>query len=249
MLPHVDIAYIAEEVHGLSEDLTEAFEDRNGDTDSDPQVVIQAIEDLLDNLRRREDEAPPPSSLNAGAPSGMMDLRSLGDHGIDLLARLAALASRLQLPQRARTIEELTLPLACWVARRGAEIGYLEPVVNGAASLANRLGQPAELGQLFGLLTEIVNAVIPQISQDTTSTDPTRPWRVLLLNRAIVATRSHQPAFMEEAFEALVEHLPGEVPGFFREGMAQMDAQGYPPPVRAVVQRYYDQWCGQRVLH
>ena len=95
------------------------------------------------------------------------------------------------------------------------------PVVNGAASVANSLKQPGDLGQLYGLLTEVVNAVKPQISQDTASTDPTRPWRILLLNRAIVATRSHQPALMEEAFEALVEHRPDAAPGFFREGAAE----------------------------
>ncbi len=95
----------------------------------------------------------------------------------------------------------------------------------------------------------MINAVKPRISQDTASTDPTRPWRVLLLNRAIVATRSNEPALMEEAFDALVEHLPDETSGFFREGMEQMDALNYPPRVRAVMQRYYDQCRGQRVLH
>jgi hypothetical protein len=54
---------------------------------------------------------------------------------------------------------------------------------------------------------------------------------------------------MEEAFEALAEHLPEEAPGFFREGMGQMDALGYPQRVRIIMQRYYDQWCGQRLLH
>ncbi len=249
MLPPVDISYIDEELRRHSEELTEAFEDQGSDADSDPSALLQALNDLLDGLRSREEDSQSPLSTGAGTPLGVLDIRSLGDHGIDLLARLAALAGRLRMPHQARAIEELAFPLACWFAQREGELGYLGPVVNGAASVANRLSQPAELGQLYVLLTEVVNAVKPQVWQDTASTDPTRPWRVLLLNRAIVATRSHQPLLMEEAFESLIEHLPEEAPGFFREGMEQMDALNYPARVRALVQRYYDQWCGQRVLH
>lgn len=249
MLPPVDITYIAQELQRHAEELREAFEDHSGDPGSDPQILLQTLKDLLDGLRLIEDELPSMLFSNQNMPSEVTDIHKLGDYGIDMLGRLAAQAGRLHLPQQARSIEELALPLACWIARRGAEIGYLGPVVNGAASVANTLKQPVELGRLYGQLTEVVNAVRPQISQDTTSTDPTRPWRILLLNRAIVATRSHEPALMEEAFEALVEHLPDEAPGFFREGMEQMEALNYPSRVRVVVKRYYDQWCEQRVLH
>ncbi len=79
----------------------------------------------------------------------------------------------------------------------------------------------------------------PAVSQDTDRSDPRRPWRLLLLNRAIVATRSLKPALMEVAFDAVLEHLPEEAARFFEEGMAQMDALDYPPHVRAVIERYY----------
>ena len=79
--------------------------------------------------------------------------------------------------------------------------------------------------------------------------DSTRPWRVLLLNRAIVATRSHRPDLMESAFKAVVDGLPGDAPEFFREAMGQMAALNYPPQVRTVVQRYADAWCVRRTLH
>jgi len=95
----------------------------------------------------------------------------------------------------------------------------------------------------------VINAVDPDISQETAPADPRNPWRVLLLNRAIVATRSHQVALMEESFASIVEYLPQEAPAFFREGMEQMDALAYPIRVRAVIQRFYDQWSERRVLH
>jgi len=249
MLPPVDISYIAEELHRHAEEFTEAFEDQEGDADTDPRVPLQTLSDLLDGLRLHEEDAIPRRSASAGTAYAATDIGALGNHGIDLLARLTAIAGRLHLPKRSRSIDELALPLACWIARRGGELRYLDPVVNGAANVANRLSRPTELAQLYSQLTEVLNAVSPQISQDTSSTDPTRPWRVLLLNRAIVATRSHDPRLMEEAFETLLENLPEEAPAFFREGMEQMDVLGYPPRVRAVMQRYYDQWCGRRVLH
>lgn len=184
------------------------------------------------------------------APAAPADLRSLGDYGIDLLARLVALAGTLLPTPKARAIEELALPFACWIARCGGELGYLEPVVNGAAHLANRLMRPSELEQLYGLLTEVVNAVDLRLSQaHGLPVAPSRPWRVLLLNRAIVATRSHRPARIEEAFESVVEYLPEEAPTFFREGMEQMDALDYPPQVRDLMQGFYQQCCGQCVLH
>ncbi|MCG6859754.1 MAG: hypothetical protein LJE70_00460 [Chromatiaceae bacterium] len=249
MLPPVDIAYITDELRKCSRGLVEAFEDRNGDADPDPQVLLKALDDLFERLRLLEDAAPGHLSLDGDNPPTLKSIGTLGDHGIDLLARLAVLAGSLLSPQRVRDIEELALPFACWIARRGGELGYLEPVVNGAANLANRLVRPSELGQLYGLLTEVVNAVDPPIPQEAVSADPTHPWRVLLINRAIVATRSHQPVLMEEAFESIVENLPDEAARFFREGMEQMDALNYPPQVREVMRRFHEKWCGQRVLH
>jgi len=249
MLPLVDIAYIVEELRAQSKEVIEAFEDQEGDSNADPRVLLQALDDFFDGLRVHDDDAPGHVSIDGFTSTGIKDIRTLGNYGINLLARLAETAVRLRLPQRASGIEELTLPLACWIARRGGELGYLGPVVNGAANLANRLERPSDLGQLYGLLTEVVDAVNPQISQDAVPADPSRPWRVLLLNRAIVATRSHRPALMEDAFESIVEYLPDDAPTFFREGMEQMDMLNYPPHVRAVMRRYYEQWCGQRVLH
>jgi hypothetical protein len=246
MLPPVDIAYITEELRTQTEELVEVFEDGNSDTDPDPRVLLHSLNELFADLHRLDEEVPRQTEMEVQTRSTPKKMRILGDRGIDLLTRLAALAGRLRLPRQAHAIEELTLPLACWVARRGGELGHIGPVVDGAATLANRIDQPSELGRLYALLTEVVDAVDLQVSQDK---GPSSPWRLLLLNRAIVATRSHRPELMEDAFEAIVEHLPEDAPIFFREGMEQMNALGYPHQARTVMQRYYDQWCKQRVLH
>ena len=69
------------------------------------------------------------------------------------------------------------------------------------------------------------------------------------INRAIVATRSHNPELMEPAFDAIVECLPQEAQRFFAEGMEQMAIIDYPTQVRDLVRRYYLAHTQRRLLH
>lgn len=213
------------------------------------EVLIDAFHNLLDRLRSLEPSATGTTTGDALSPLAAQDFRMLGDYGTELLFQLAHWARRFQLPGEAEELERLSLSLACWIARQGGEIANLAPLVNSAAALANSLHDPQDLEQLFLTLGELQNAVDPAISQDLDRKDPHRPWRILLINRAIVATRSHQPRLMEAAFGSLIEHLPEDAPTFFRNGMGQMDALDYPERVRRVMQRYFDTWCGQTLLH
>lgn len=249
MIPAADIAYITGELRRQAEEILAAYEDQGQPAEADPRPLLAGLTDLLDRLHQAESAGSAADTAQPATDPGPQDLRLWADHGIDLLARLAAVAGRLHRPQEARAVEGLSLPLACWIGRRGGEISHLAPVVNAVAALANGLREPADLERLYPLVNEIVQAVSPQVAQDSSPLDPTRPWRVLLLNRAIVATRSHQPMLMEEAFAHLVEHLPQEAPEFFREGMEQMEARNYPAHVRLVMQRWYQRWGEQRTLH
>ena len=190
-----------------------------------------------------------PTASMFGPDLDAPDLSALCDHGMELLTRLSAVAGRLHLPLHARRVEGLALPLACWVARRGAELCHPTAAVNAAAAWANSLKAPDELATLHGLMSEVIEALSPMLTQDRDALDPNGPWRILLLNRAIVATRSHRPALMELAFQAVVEALPMAAPDFFREALEQMEILNYPPQVRTVVQRYADVWCTRRTLH
>jgi len=79
--------------------------------------------------------------------------------------------------------------------------------------------------------------------------DTGRPWRVLLLNHCIVATRSHNTGLMEDAFALLSARLPEDAARFFTEGMQQMDALDYPQRVREVMEKYHRRWTVNRSLH
>ncbi len=254
----MDIAQIAAEASPATGRLAEVAEGDRGPArasrrpptglEDGAPLVEGLIAELHELLERLGSLGPSP----AGAPttlSASQELGRLGDRGIGLLSQLGHWANRFQLLEEAAGLGRLSLHLACWIAQQGAEIGNLAPLVDRAAALANSLQDPQELERLFLQLGEIQDAVAPAIGQDPDRSDPRRPWRILLLNRAIVATRTHQPPLMEEAFRHLIENLPEDAPTFFREGMEQMHLLDYPERVRRVMQRYYDHWCSQALLH
>ena len=177
------------------------------------------------------------------------DIHQLGDYGLNLLADLSSLASKLGQDDLSRELEGLTFPFALWIARHGATLRALEPVVNTISRQANSVREPIALEQLYELTGEIQDATALSLQQDQDKSNPGRAWRILLLNRAIIATRSHRPELIEVAYDNLLRHLPEEAPRFFREGMQQMDALNYPQPVRNVVEKYYQIWSVARTLH
>lgn len=252
MLPPVDIHYVAQELGRLGEEVQRLAEESKETLEPHPEVLTRGLADLLDALTAAESPGAVEAGLRFQGRIGS-ETDGLLSHGLDLLSQLAGLAGRLSQPQTAQAIEGLALPLACWLLRRGAELIHPEPVVNAAAALANSLRQPDDLALLYALMTEVVDGMSPlrtqEIDGDRRDRAANRPWRVLLLNRAIVATRSHRPTLMVEAFQAVCEHLPEDAPSFFREGMGQMEALNYPQPVRDVMDRYYNLWCTGQRLH
>ena len=77
---------------------------------------------------------------------------------------------------------------------------------------------------------------------DIEKTNTGRPWRVLLLNNAIVATRSNQDTLIEQAYQLIGQYLPEDAPDFFYQALKQMDIVGYPDNVRVLARRYYELW-------
>jgi hypothetical protein len=247
MLPSVDLHHICEEFARLGDELQHAADEAGTPIEPEPRVLVTGMTALIDALHQlRADSAA------AFAPAAREQVGSDPDllltHGLRFIGELATLAERLNRPESARAAGALALPFACWMLRRGVELEAPELVVNAAAALANQLREPDELAVLHGLMTEIVDGVSPATIQRDLA-NPNRPWRLLLLNRAIVATRSHRTNLMVESFQAICEQLPDDAAEFFREGMGQMEALDYPAPVREVMERYYRIWCADQRLH
>lgn len=206
-----------------------------------PKLLQQALDQLIAVLQRASSDAAASSALSPD------DAGRLGDYGLSLLGDLDTWTASFGLLGDQQDLQALTVSLALWIAHRGGQILTLEPLVNALAAIANRIREPAALGRLCAAMGTVLDAAHPQIQQDLDKSNPGRPWRVLNLNRAIVATRSHDPKLMTIAFERLIRELPEEAPVFFREGMRQMQELNYPPHVRDVMQQYLRQWSGRRL--
>ena len=155
-----------------------------------------------------------------------------------------------QLAAAPEPIEQLSLSLAFWVIRHQGELRSGGLVVNGLARLANKTGDQTALRWLFHTMGEILDALPATVGRsEALHRDASDARRILLLNRAIVATRALSPTLMNSSFADVAEELPENAPGFFREGMEQVRIQNYPEEVSAVIERYHRDWPTRKVLH
>ena len=148
-----------------------------------------------------------------------------------------------------RELIRLSVPVSLWVARHGGKLSQIDMLVNSLAGYANELTEPHMLADLAAVIKEVVDACDNEIRRDIDQSNMMRPWRVLNLNYGIVATRSHQPELIEQAYDALIENLPQDARQFFKEGKQQMELIGYPEEVREVVERYNNMWGSESSLH
>jgi hypothetical protein len=201
-----------------------------------PDQVVEALEQFLtiaQRLDRGEREI---------GPMLKDDVSRLGEYGLSMLAELIACAEQLELPDLRLPLDESALAVTDWIMRHDGELRTLEPIVNALAALANRTHERPQLGELERFMARVIQSSAGVARQPHRRGALGQPWRLLHLNRAIVATRTHNPDAMEQAFEDIVRHLPDDAPVFFAEGMEQMVALNYPPQVRAVVSRYYERF-------
>lgn len=243
---------LAEHFAHVAQDLTEAWTSQAGETWSESgraDLLIDAMERLFDSLRRFDT----PTSSRRGSVyhqvSVQAELSEIIEYGFELLTKLAGLAMDLGLPGQSRELQAMVFFLALWLARQGGELRVLAPIVNGLSILANSSSDPLKLEHLWHQTTEVLEAVSPASIQESGVQDPNRPWRLLLFNWGIIATRSLRPSLMARAFDAIIEQLPEDAPSFFREGMEQMAALPYPPHVREVMEKYFGFWNQPRLLH
>jgi hypothetical protein len=222
-------------------DLQQASEDLNmslsaaaesGDRNS-PQLLM-AMHRSIDIMQRLEADRQSKST----EPLAGDEVSQIGGYVLSLLDELVAKAASRGLKQSIRALQRLSIPVAQWIAEHGGRISTLDIVVNAYAGYANEIRQQDKLQQISDSIEIVVHAVADDIRQDLESGNSFYPWRVLNLNWGIVATRSHDLKTMQRVFDQLIENIPYDVRGFFREGMQQMEVIAYPEHVRAMMEKY-----------
>ncbi len=176
------------------------------------------------------------------------EVTEISDYGFVLLLKLIDLMERLDLPHKRKEIQQISLVFVRWTISYNGTINYLEPVVNAIAQLANLMKEREALLALSELIADIVDHCSLELKKDQFGdNEEFHPWRLLHVNRGIVATRTHDLEVMKQAFDEFLIYLPQQATGFFAEGMKEMDALDYPPHVRKVMEFYFHQNPSVRV--
>lgn len=170
------------------------------------------------------------------------DINQMSEHAIGILMDLSVWADRLKLPKEKTALEQVSLGVAHWAIRHQGEIRILEPIVNALAAKANLTTDKEALTSLFHVINDVIEHVSPGIKNDLEKSDPTRPWRILNFNFAIVATRTLNPELMAKAFDTLGRNLPEDCPTFFEEGLKQAEKPGFGPEIKAMMKEYFTKW-------
>jgi hypothetical protein len=217
------------------------------DSEAGLSMLTNAFEQLFEVMARVEGDR---EAIGPQAPgTATEDITELGEYAFKLHENLATHVEQAGLTEDRPLLTQQVINFAVWVASLGGQIDTLEPVVDALAMVANNTSDAGELESLSGIMDKIAAAVSPVIREDLEKINPGRPWRVLLLNNGIVATRSNNPDIMEAAFAVLTRYLPEDAARFFTEGMEQMETLNYPPQVRKVMEKYHRQWTVNRSLH
>lgn len=163
----------------------------------------------------------------------------IGEHGFTLLLKMIDLMEKLDLPYKRKEIEQISLIFARWIIRYNGQLNQIEPIVNAFAHSANTMQDKKSLKALVRLMSMVVDASSEEIKRDVQSSNLYRPWRLLLINRSIVATRTYDTDLMKNIFDEMIHYLPQDATSFFSEGMQEMEALDYPPEVQKVIEKYY----------
>jgi hypothetical protein len=235
--------------HNVVSEYVDAAAPDDNDADS-PHKLLEAMDQAIDVMARADADMSVQKDMSAES-MGLLeekDISVIGQYTLDLLEGMVAYVQN-KTGEQNRELIRLSVTVSLWVARHGGKLSQIDMPVNSLAGYANEVNEPHQLESLASVIKEIIDATDDEISRDIEQTNMMRPWRILNLNYGIIATRSHNPELIEQAYDALIKNLPQDARQFFKEGLQQMDIIGYPDEVREVVERYNNMWGTESSLH
>ena len=205
-----------------------AYENRNiqAEGDATPAQLIEAMNQFFIIYERLGSQNGESSQINKDSIS------QIGEQAINCLIELSNWAERMDMQQEKSMLEEIAFAAAHWIIRHQGDIRSLEVIVNILATKANRTSDEAVLASLFHVMNDVIQHASPEHKNDLDKSDPSRPWRMLNFNFAIVATRTMNKDLMIIAFDTLGRNLPEDCPQFFEEGLKQSEKAVYGPEIK-----------------
>ncbi len=217
--------------------LLAAHEARGGQGEgATPAQLIEALEQALAAFAALDRAHGPTGALEDEDPS------ALGEYALACLSDLNLWVHWLGCSEERQWLDQATLDVADWIVRHGGQLRILEPLVNAFAARANRLQAREALAALFDAMGPFIDRVDLAIRTDPDRAAPEHPWRILLFNYAIVATRTQDPERMARAYRLMEDWLPEACPEFFEEALRQSRKPVYGDEVRTLVREYHRRW-------
>lgn len=204
--------------------------------DPNPGELVEAINQFFVIYEKLGNK--PEQNLSLGKDS----ISQIGDQTISCLTELGIWAEKLDLHQEKAILQEITLTVVHWIIRHRGEILDLEAIVNILAEKANQTSEQKLLTALFHVLNDVIDNASAELKSDPDKSDPSRPWRMLNFNFAIIATRTLNTDLMAQAFDKLGRNLPEDCPQFFEEGLRQSEKPVYTPEIKTMMAEYFKKW-------
>ncbi|MFV2056513.1 MAG: hypothetical protein ACC707_08585 [Thiohalomonadales bacterium] len=260
-LNSASLADISKAISEASEVVMLAFNSQQSSEEADavkPNMITTALRQLIDIMAMIEvDQATdiaysdtlatfpkePLSEIDM-SPLSRTEISEIGDHGMSLVQTLSEWAENLALGMQQQQLHAVMVILALWIARHGGYIRNLDTVVDTLADIANKTSDAKILAELSHVMGEIIDAVDMNNRNinDSIRGSRTQSWKILNINRGIIATRTHDASIMEPVFEQLVHNIPEYAPIFFEKGIREVDTPNYPADTQSMMIRFYQKF-------
>jgi len=204
-----------------------------------PLNLVDALDVFFDDCERIDREYGPTAEVLAE------DVNAISDQIFECLHDLGNWADKFKLRNARISVIDISLEVAQWCMRHRGQLRQIGPVVAALANRANLAGSLDACIALSDAYEAVIVNVANRLQADHLSKDPLRPWRQLLINAAIVSTRSRNLKKMERAYKRLEAHLPSECAAFFQQAAHQVAGLGFSAEARGMVQARHAKWTAR----
>ena len=198
-----------------------------------PDLIAEALGELIDIMYMVEiDQAscslfsdmqlPLPNELvyNEDYRSlSQEEISELGQHGISLIQTLSEWARSLHLSKENQQLRAVSVIVALWIARHGGQLTSLDIVVDTLAQIANKTSDQQVLKELSSVMGELINAVHADIKSADCGNQAHEIWRILNINRGIIAARTRDLKTIDSVFEQLSDTIPDQAAEYFESNL------------------------------